>query len=401
MPIFGETSSPYDEMVEKVTADTMTSENWAMMIDICDKVSADGQRGSKQCLLSLRKRLNHRDPHVVLFALALLDCLWNNCGSTFRREISSKEFINELNYKATHSNRLIGEKTREILKKWSENECKKDASLSLVESLYKDLLNSGYNFEGDPSQKKKTAPVSNDPNVVTSEQEEADIAKAIALSLEGVKRSGNSRSQHKNSSYPALESNVTNVAAMNNQKQSLAKGGAGVASRRKVRALYDFEAVEDNELSFLVDDIITVIDDSDQNWWRGSTQRGVSGLFPASFVAVYNESNNKHGVHPNNGNGDDDDKLENQQQRKVEPPPVQINENILLKCIQLLEDCDPTSSHELDPPELAYFEQMSLAQAPLINHRLFTIDKQLDELAQVDLAIRDALANYDTVVRQL
>jgi hypothetical protein len=28
MPIFGESSSPYDEYVEKVTAETATSENW-------------------------------------------------------------------------------------------------------------------------------------------------------------------------------------------------------------------------------------------------------------------------------------------------------------------------------------------------------------------------------------
>lgn len=104
MPIFGESSSPYDEIVEKVTADTLTSENWALMIDICDRVTTEGAKACKQVLISVKKRLNHRDPHVILLALSLLDCLWNNCGDKLRREISSKEFISELNYKTTNVN---------------------------------------------------------------------------------------------------------------------------------------------------------------------------------------------------------------------------------------------------------------------------------------------------------
>jgi signal transducing adaptor molecule len=147
MPLFGEPTSQYDDIVEKITAETLTEENWALFMDLSDRVNSDGVKGAKQCLLAIKKRLNHRDPHVVLFALSLLDCLWNNSSVFFRREVSSNEFINELTYKATNSNRYIAEKTRELIKKWTDNECKRDASLSLIESLYKDLLEDGYTFE--------------------------------------------------------------------------------------------------------------------------------------------------------------------------------------------------------------------------------------------------------------
>ncbi|KAI6232419.1 hypothetical protein M3Y95_00483900 [Aphelenchoides besseyi] len=366
MPLFGESSSAYDEAVEKVTAETLTTENWALMIDISDRVSREGAKGAKQCLLAIKKRLNHRDPHVVLFALSLLDCLWNNSTVQFRREVSSNEFTPELTYRATGSNRVVAEKTRELIKKWSENECKKDPSLSLIDSLYHELLDDGYEFDTFKKPKKEMA-FSNDPNVVHTEEEEADIAKAIALSL--------SDQNTNKSSQP-----TTRV------KQETRESNTVI---RQVRALYDFEAVEDNEITFSAGDIINVFDCSDQNWWRGQhTRGGNSGLFPASFVSS-DLTAPEEIARPNAP-------VQNQH---VAPPQPQIDEAILNKCFELLDRCDPTGVVP-DDPALPYFEQMSLTQAPLIDHKLAQIDKQHNLLANMDLAIREVLARYDQAMQQ-
>ena len=53
----------------------------------------------------------------------------------------------------------------------------------------------------------------------------------------------------------------------------------------EVVALYDYQAQRDDELSFVIHDVINVVDRSDGDWWRGQL-RGQTGLFPSNYVAA-------------------------------------------------------------------------------------------------------------------
>ncbi|XP_044051805.1 drebrin-like b isoform X2 [Siniperca chuatsi] len=63
---------------------------------------------------------------------------------------------------------------------------------------------------------------------------------------------------------------------------------AGDTSDRGVcaRALYDYQAADDTEISFDPDDIITGIEMIDDGWWRGFSPDGHFGMFPANYVEL-------------------------------------------------------------------------------------------------------------------
>ncbi|XP_034726782.1 drebrin-like b isoform X4 [Etheostoma cragini] len=52
------------------------------------------------------------------------------------------------------------------------------------------------------------------------------------------------------------------------------------------RALYDYQAADDTEISFDPDDLITGIEMIDEGWWRGFSPDGHFGMFPANYVEL-------------------------------------------------------------------------------------------------------------------
>lgn len=74
------------------------------------------------------------------------------------------------------------------MKKWAEGEFKTDPQLNLIPSLYKKLINEGLDFN-ESSVGSPKPQVNNDPNIVSSQQEEDDIAKGQQTLLQNSKYS--------------------------------------------------------------------------------------------------------------------------------------------------------------------------------------------------------------------
>lgn len=57
----------------------------------------------------------------------------------------------------------------------------------------------------------------------------------------------------------------------------------------KVISLYPYKALNDDELSFEKDDIISVLGRDEPEWWRGELN-GITGLFPSNYVGPFVKS---------------------------------------------------------------------------------------------------------------
>ncbi|XP_059480632.1 signal transducing adapter molecule 1 [Neocloeon triangulifer] len=379
------TASSFDTDVEKATDEKNTSEKWAEIMDICDKVVTT-QNGAKDCLRSIMKRVVHPDPHVALQALTLLDACVNNCGKPFHLEVSSRDFESEVRRLVSRSSRTpLQEKLKSMLKKWAESsEFSKDPQLNLIPSLYKKLKEEGVDFT--PSHQPVEHKLSKDPNVVQSKQEEDDIAKAIELSL---KEAGKSSS--KSSSSGGAISSSSLYPSMSNFSY---KPSSPPPQETKVRALYDFEAAEDNELSFKAGDIVFVTDNSDPNWWKGHSSKG-EGLFPANFVTT-DLTEPKRSVQFNEAVEVKTLTYDEEEEEDTSVP--EVDETKIDRLLAIIHDIDPTdeSASGVDPA----LEKQVGAMGPLIDEELEKIDRRHASLTQLASELTDSLNMYHSLMRE-
>ncbi|EPE04991.1 class e vacuolar protein-sorting machinery protein hse1 [Ophiostoma piceae UAMH 11346] len=292
---------PFDEAVGKATDENATSEDWAAILEVCDRVSSDATNGPKDAVQSLIKRLAHRNANVQLYTLELANALSQNCGTPLHRELASRAFTDALlklaNDRNTHN--LVRLKILERMKEWAEM-FKSNTDLGIMQDAYNRLQQAQPQLQLAPP----SAPQKNSLTELDHQREEEDLQRALKLSLEdeGDKRmaapggaaaapSAAGPSGHASAPGQAGPSSAyggpggPGAGGVSSEAPTPTPQGTTAATVSRVRALFDFAASEPDELDFKKGDVIAVLESVYRDWWRGSL-KGRTGIFPLNYVEI-------------------------------------------------------------------------------------------------------------------
>ncbi|KAJ2539878.1 ESCRT-0 subunit protein hse1, partial [Coemansia sp. RSA 1933] len=363
----------------------LTSENWELIMEVCDRVGNDNERATR-CFEAINERLLHRNPNVVLYTLTLVQSLVENCGQNVKQEVASRAFTTTLT-------RVLGDKTVHekaksrilgCIQQWAF-EFRQDPTLSLMEETYTKLRAQRYQFPS-PQKPEKL------PKALQKEEEELQLA--LALSLSSV-NDGPSASRSNYQSPAAIRSEITRkqtVAADSSSAGGTARrttrvsgSGSGAAAvsdasggaKRKVqvKALFDFTPTEDGELGFFKGDVIDVLDQKYRDWWTGKL-RGKSGIFPANFVQPLGDM-----------------RAEISKDIDVEVQVFSEAQSIET-LLRMLGSIDPLKDDVSDNEEIQRLYSSTLALRPKIIKLIEKYSKKKDELVNLDSQFSKSMQLY-------
>ncbi|KAI0255694.1 hypothetical protein BJV78DRAFT_1273273 [Lactifluus subvellereus] len=327
------TANPYDDIVVKATDETLTSENWEIILNLCDKVQDEGEQGARNVIAAVLKRLAHRNPNVQLYSLSLTESLSKNCGKELHSEIASRAFTQALERlitdRTTHDK--VKRRALMLIAMWTED-FESDPNLGIMEECYESLKAKNYKFE--PADEP---PPNDDDEARRREEEELQRVLELSMQDKGGRKNWNEYSLASSSgaggsgsqastarppaepsassasvapvpppSYPdgyapppeahaqaALEpapapvhvpaAAESSTESLPNEEPTSPTPSTEVFGVTRVRALHTFEPTEPNELAFEKGEIIKVVNREYKDWWRGQL-RGRTGIFPVNYV---------------------------------------------------------------------------------------------------------------------
>ncbi|PWN52383.1 hypothetical protein IE53DRAFT_403918 [Violaceomyces palustris] len=409
--------NPYEDIVQSATSDQLTSENWELNLEICDRVSNEGETGARNCIAAVQKRLVHRNANVQLYALTLSDTLSKNCGLPVHQEIASRSFTQTLSRISLDRNThpTVKKRSLSLIKQWAAEF--DDESLGIMKETFESLKKQSESIRTPCEEAAKEEPSSEQ---LRAEDEELRRVLELSMKDQGGRTGwvssypGETQGSSSSSAVPAPSSSSapeasasssapvdpappvaqasssTAAASLKSDEPSqpvqnpapASSSSAPAPSASRVRALYDFTPTEPGELAFSKGDIIRVLDSVYEHWWRGEV-RGEAGIFPVNYVEVL----------------PDPSPADLQKEAELEARIFAQASNID-KLLSKLRSLDATRDNLAEDEELQELYQTSLSMRPKIVRLIDRYSGKIAELKAMNDKFIRARGTFDEMMEQ-
>jgi len=191
--------SPVEVLIQRACDPIIHEPNYTVHLELAEYINNKKANTPREAAMAVVRLINHRNPHIAILALSLLDTLVETCGYPFHLQISTKEFLNELvrrfperppPFPGPVMSRIL-----DTIHKWQEGICSTSRwkeDLGNIRDMHRLLSFKGYRFRNtaqssasasvDTSEELKSA------NELESEDREAQAAKLQELIRRGMPR---------------------------------------------------------------------------------------------------------------------------------------------------------------------------------------------------------------------
>ncbi|CAE6394447.1 unnamed protein product [Rhizoctonia solani] len=183
--------APVELMVQRACDPSLHEPNYALNLELAEYIKKKKANTPREAAMAIVHNINHRNPHVSILALTLLQTLVNSLGHVFHLQIATKEFLNELvrrfperppPFPGPIMTRIL-----DMIHEWRETICKESRwkeDLGNIKDMHRLLGYKGYRFRDVPRTSQQSQPAEATANLKSPEeleQEDREAQSAVIL----------------------------------------------------------------------------------------------------------------------------------------------------------------------------------------------------------------------------
>jgi len=188
-------ASPVEVLVQRACDPSLHEPPYAVHVELAEHINNKKANTAREAAMATVRMINHRNPHVSILALALLDSLVQACGYPFHLQISTKEFLNEMVRRFPERPPPfpgpVMARILETIHAWKVGICVESRwkeDLGNIRDMHKLLTFKGYRFRDAPAQ--QAAVQASTSSLKSPDELEADDRDAQAAKLQELIRRG-------------------------------------------------------------------------------------------------------------------------------------------------------------------------------------------------------------------